>query len=45
MSYTVEEATKTTSNVSKLEQQTKNRFQTKLRLKNNFFVRNLQENL
>ena len=38
MSYIVEDATKTISNLQKFVQQTKNLFQTKLRLENSFFV-------
>ena len=45
MSYIVEDATKTISNLRKSEQQTKNRFQTKLHLENSFFVQELQGNL
>ena len=38
MSYILENVIKTISNFRKLDKQTKNRFQTKLRLKNNFFL-------
>ena len=44
MSSIVEDATKTISNLRKLDQQTKNRFQTKLHLENRFFKQKLQGN-
>ena len=44
MSYIVEDATKTISNLHKLDKQTKICFQTNLRLENGFFVQKLQEN-
>ena len=42
MSYIMEHVTKTISNLRKLDQQTKNRSQTKLRLENTFFVQKLE---
>ena len=42
MSYIVEDATKTISNLRKLDQQTKNSFQTKLLLENRFFKQKLR---
>ena len=44
MSYIVEDATKTISNLRILDHQTKNRFQTKLPLQNSFFVHKLEGN-
>ena len=44
MSYIVEDATKTISNLRILDHQTKNRFQTKLSLQNSFFVHKLEGN-
>ena len=44
MSYLLEDATKTISNLRKLDQQAKNCFQTKLYLQNSFFVHTLQGN-
>ena len=44
MIYVVEHATKTISNLRKLDHQTKKRFQPKLHLQNSFFVHTLQEN-
>ena len=44
MSFIVEDATITTSNLDKFDQQSKIRFQTKLRLENSFFVEKLQGN-
>ena len=44
MSYIVEGATKSISELRKLEQQSRNRFQTKLCLENRFFFQKLLEN-
>ena len=43
MSYIVEDANKTISNLCKLDQETKKCFQTILRLENSFFVQNCKE--
>ena len=43
MSYIEEDATKSISKLRKLENQTKNRYQTYLCLENRFFVQKLQE--
>ena len=43
MSYIEEDATKSISKLRKLENQTKNRYQTYLCLENQFFVQKLQE--
>ena len=45
MHYITEDATKAISNLCKLDQQGKNRFQTKQRLQNSLFVKKLQGNL
>ena len=44
MSYIVKDATKTISNLRKLEQQTKKHFQIKIRLAHPFFAHKLQGN-
>ena len=44
MSWILENPKKTISYLGKLDQQTKNRFQAKLRLENSSFVQKLQRN-